>query len=292
MWKGMSYRSKKTVSAMDVRLFVSQLNSVGLTLIDPRLYALHSDRSAVFHDQERYELFWIRLNEFINTKFDSPLDGSKTTLFSLAHSFFGQYTPNDHADEFLRVSEVTREFLFRDRHYRYYLSPHVVAFKTSLAELIGIQANYTKHSLYRLSQMKDRIKGYFKASGIATYETEDYDDHLEYFKEAVLDDRLELNQSLVIEHLGNYFLALWDLLHSPDRKRIDDAVWAFIEQHGRTARWIIDEPPSMSSIERFYWTVKGVSLSDRGRLESYVPQTPSYLIEPLTSPANVLDRSG
>jgi hypothetical protein len=277
---------------MDIRLFVSQLNSVGLTLINPRLYSFLSDGSAVFHDQERYELFWIRLNEFINTKFDSPLDRTKTTLFDLTSNFFRQYMPNEHVAKFMVASEVTRDFFFRPRYYRYYLSPHVVAFETSLSELIGIQANYSKHSLYRLSQMKARIKGYFKAAGVASFETEDYDDHLEYFKEAVLDDRLELNQTLVLEQIGKYFLALWDLLHAPDRKRIDDAVWAFIAKHGRTARWVINEPPDMSDLERFYWQIKGGSHFERGRIADHVPQTPPYLVEPLTSPANVLDCSG
>ncbi|MBL7963516.1 MAG: hypothetical protein JNM31_06690 [Flavobacteriales bacterium] len=281
------------LSRFDVQLFVEQLGGTGLTLISPFLYELSGDSGLLlFHDTTRADMFWIHLNEFIKTTFPSPLDGKRCTLFQLAHTYFSMYSPNPAVDQYLETSTTLSEFLFRKRHYLYYISPHDLQFETSLAELVWIQANYSKHNLFHLSNVKERLKKYFLNAGISTVEDENYNEHLGYFKEAVLDDRLNFNQTHIVEHLGKYFLSLWDLMNSSDRRRIDEAVWQYISEHGRLAPLnMIQEPPDMSPIERFHWENKWHSRIERGRLEHLVPHTPHVLIEEDTSISNPLRRN-
>lgn len=62
---------------MDEKLLINQINSTALTIISPLLFSIRenyiteNDTILIFHDEERSDLFYIHLNEFINTAFIS-----------------------------------------------------------------------------------------------------------------------------------------------------------------------------------------------------------------------------
>ncbi|GEO08297.1 hypothetical protein [Segetibacter aerophilus] len=90
--------------------------------------------------------------------------------------------------------------------------------------------------------MKEKLKRMFKVNGIENIAESDYNDHLQYFKEAVLDDRLNFNQTKIVEEVGKFFLALYNLFHCDDNIRISIAIEDFIHKHGRTSNWNIEPP--------------------------------------------------
>lgn len=144
--------------------------------------------------------------------------------------FCSQYKYNEDFERFLNVISETKEFFFKKRYYKYYISPHDIDFEISFAELINFQSNFSKHSYYHLTRMKDKLKKHFENNDIPDFEKEDYNEHLEYFKEAVLDDRLNFNQTHIVEQLGKLFLAYWDLLNSQSQIRIETIVRENVEK--------------------------------------------------------------
>lgn len=278
---------------MDLRLLIQQHNSITLTLISPLLYSLTEDKSIVyFHDEERSDLFFIHLNEYLNTKFKSPLENNeKVSVFQLLVDVCKPFNDNENFKRFLKEAEKTQDFFFKKRYYKYYISPYDLDFEISFSELINFQSNYSKHSFYHLSIIKNKLKRFFKANNVENYENEDYNEHLSYFKEAVLDDRLKYNQTMMLEVLGNLFLSYWDLINSEDNRRIKDAIWEFINKHGRLAKWNIEKPDNMSEVEKFHWEIKGISTFKRERLSDYIPKTDKFLIERDTSPNNMIKKN-
>lgn len=283
---------------MDVRLLINETNSTALTLISSRLYSIRynyivdNDCILIFHDEERSDLFYIYLNEFLNTEFVSPLNrNKKVSIFQLLIDYCYLFPNNDSFKTFLNSALITKDFFFRKRFYKYYISPHVIDFEISFAELINFQSNYSKHSFYHLDCLKNKLKNIFKQNGIINYEAEDYNCHLDYFKEAVLDDRLEFNQTHFIIVLGDFFLAFWDLINSVDNQRIRIAIKDFVEKNGRLAKWNIVKPDNLTDVEQFHWEIKGINFFDRYRLEKFLPNKGhKYPIEEVTSKTNMIEK--
>lgn len=278
---------------MDVNLLIQEYSSVSLTLVSSALYELTDDKSMLyFHDEQKSDLFFIYLNEFLKTEFTSPLNGvKKVSLFTLMEDFCLQYKHHGDFQRFLKVIDETKDFFFKKRYYKYYISPYDIDFEISFAELINIQSNYSKHSFYHLSKMKEKLKKHFKKNNIPNYEQEDYNEHLAYFKEAVLDDRLNFNQTHIVEQLGNLFLSYWDLLNSSHQFKIEQLIRDHIREKGRLAKWDMNKPDDLDDVEEFFWTIKGRSRFKRTRLSNLVPSTCTSLIEKETDENNFINKS-
>lgn len=278
---------------MDVKLLFEQYTKFSLKLISPMLFELTEDKSILyFHDSERSDLFFIRLNEFLNTSFPSPLDrNKKVSVFQLMEDYCLQFRYNEDFNNFLLATQETKDFFFKKRYYKYYISPHDIDFEISFSELINFQSNYSKHSYYHLTIIKDKLKKHFKKNNITGFESEDYNEHLSYFKETVLDDRLNFNQTHMVEKLGDLFLSYWELLNSRYQSRIREAILEFIEENGRLVKWNIEKPEDISEVEEFFWTIKGLSRFKRERLTDYIPKTWYPLIEEETSIDNMIERN-
>lgn len=277
---------------MDLSLLIQQQTSIALTLINPRLYSLTDDKSiAYFHDEERSDLFFIHLNEYLNTTFISPLENKKVSVFQLMIDVCMPFKGNESFNKFIEEAEKVKTFFFKPRFYKYYISPYDINLEISFAELINFQSNYSKHSFYHLTIIKSKLKNIFENNNIEDFENEDYNDHLRYFKEAVLDDRLNFNQTMMLEVLGNFFLCYWDLINSNDNTRIRDSIWNFINKHGRLAKWDIEEPKEMNEVEQFHWKIKGRTHFNRERIEQFVPKTDKFLIEKETSEGNMIEKN-
>ena len=135
--------------------------------------------------------------------------------------------------------------------------------------------------------MKKNLKKVFEKNQVPNFENEDYNDHLEYFKECVLDDRLNFNTTHFIEKLGNFFLAYYDLINSNDNIRIRKAIQDFIEKNGKPlTKWNVPHPENMTEVEKFHWEIKFITRFDRERLEKFIPKTSKYLIEQESSLEN------
>lgn len=265
---------------------------MGLNLLSPSLYKLANNKSqATFNTEETYDLFFIHLNEYINTEFRSPIGDGNTTLFELLRTVCQPLCASESFQNFLSTADKTADFFFRKRYYTYYISPHVVNFDISLSELIQIQSNYSKHSFYHLTKMKEKLKNIFKANGVATYQSEDYNEHLSYFKEAVLDDRLEFNTTNILEVLWKHFLAYWDLINSIESGRIRQEITQFLETHDILELWTLQKPENLTDVEEFYWEIRLIGTCKRKRIENCVPATSKYLIEKVTSPLNRLNKA-
>jgi hypothetical protein len=283
---------------MDIKLLINETNSTALTLISSRLYSIRenllvdNDNYVVFHDEERSDLFYIYLNEFINTEFKSPLDNStKVSIFQLLIDYCNLFSYNDSFKQFLAKALETKEYFFKKRFYKYYISPFTIDFEISFADLIGFQANYSKHSFYHLDNLKKKLKKIFEQNGVDNYENENYNNHLDYFKEAVLDDRLEYNQTHFVVVLGDFFLSFWDLINSSDNKRIRIAIKDFIAKNGRLAKWNIDKPIDMTDVENFHWDIKDINFYNRTRLENDLPRKDKdFPIEEDTSKTNMIEK--
>ncbi len=275
-------RLETKIFKMDVQLFIEENFHVGLTLIDSNLYRIADDKSQIqFHDENAYELFYIHLNEYINTEFRSPLNyQANITLLDLTIQFFKGYN-SQHFVEFINVAKHFKEFLFKKRAYKYYISPYDIKLETSLAELINIQANYSKHSFYHLKRMKDKLRRIFQSNNIQSFESEDYNDHLSYFKEAVLDDRLCFNGTKIVEEIGKYFLAFHALMFCDDTIRIRIAIQDCLRKPGQVGFRNIVPPENMTDEELFFWEVKFLSYwrFDSSRLSDLIPITSAYLTE-------------
>ena len=125
------------------------------------------------------------------------------------------------------------------------------------------------------------------------YENENYNEHLSYFKEAVLDDRLNFNQTHIVEKLGKLFLSYWDLLNSKYQARIKDLIFKFIEENGRLAKWNMKKPTDLTKVEEFFWEIKGLGFLsfERQRISDYIPKTCEALIEKETSLNDIIVRN-
>lgn len=277
---------------MDIRLLVEQMNHFALTLMSPRLYSLTEDKSmAYFHDDNSNDLFFIHLNEFLNTSFPSPFNSIiRVSIFELFNNVCEKYSDQNSFSRFLIVAKVIKDFFHQKRYYKYYISPYEIDFEISFAELINFQSNYSKHSFYHLSNLEKKLKSIFQRNRIESFEEEDYIEHLKSFKEFVLDDRLNFNQTLMLEFLGKYFIAYWELINSVDNRRIKEAIHKFISEHGRTAKWNIERPIDMNMVEEFHWQMKGVYTFEKERLSEFIPKTHQYLIERPTSPENKIEK--
>lgn len=267
---------------MDNRLFIEENFHVGLTLIHSDLYRIAGDKSQIqFHDENAYNLFYIHLNEYINTEFPSPRDHkTKVSLLDLTIQFFDQYE-SLHFKAFVKKAKAFREFLFRPRSYDYYISPYDIKLETTLSELINFQANYVKHSFYHLTRIKGKLKRIFEKNNISNFESENYDEHLSYFKEAVLDDRLCFNATKIVEEIGKYFTAFYELMYCDDTIRIRMAIEQCIREHGQMGIRNIIPPENMTDEELFFWEVKWVSSwrFKSERLTDLIPVTSPYLTE-------------
>lgn len=276
---------------LDTRLLIQQQMSFGMSMISPALYWLADDKSeAKFHDSQRFDLFFIKLNEYLNTKFKSPIANGTTTIFHLLIDACLFYKGDPYFDLFNKQIQDVNSFFFKKRHYEYYISPYDIYFELSLAEIINFQANYSKHSFYHLDIMKKKLSSHFKKNNIKNFELEDYNDHYSTFKEAVIDDRLDFNTTHIVEITGNHFLNLWDLLNCPTNKRIQDAIWDFINKNGRTKRWNIQKPDNLSFFENFFWEIRGIHTGNRDRIKENIPITNKILIEKESSESQRINR--
>lgn len=273
------------IKPMDYKLLINQHNSIALTLISPVLYEVRGDDMAYLHSDQHHDLFFIHLNEYLNTTFNSPLDNTKrVSIFTLMIDLSEKYKGNESFDYFLKEANHLHDYFFKNRYYRYYVSPHEIDFEISFAELIRFQANYSKHSLYHLDVMKKNLKKIFEKNQVPDFAHEDYNDHLVYLKEFVLDDRLNFNTTHFIEKLGKFFLAYHNLINSSDNTRIRQAINNCLEEHGRPLIGRKVQPPeNMSEVEKFHWEIRFTTRFDRERLEKFIPETSKYLIEQETS---------
>lgn len=278
---------------MDIRLLIKEYTSFSLTIISPALYELTDNKSMLyFHDEKKSDLFFIYLNEFLNTEFTSPINGkTRISLFTLMEEFCLSYKHYDDFNKFLKTIQETKEYFFKKRYYKYYISPYDIDLEISFAELINFQSNYSKHSYYHLTKIKDKLKKHFEKNKIPNFENEDYNEHLEYFKETVLDDRLEFNQTHIVEQLGNLFLAYWDLLNSNHQNRIENIIKEHIEKNGRLSKWDFKKPKDLNDIEEFFWEIKGRTRFDRHRISDFIPTTWLPLIEKETTKDNIMNRN-
>lgn len=78
--------------------------------------------------------------------------------------------------------------------------------------------------------MEGVLKSIFKNNKVKNFENEDYSEHLEYFKEAVLEDRLDFNSTMILQVLGEFFLAYWELIHTKNKK-VERTMSKFLESH-------------------------------------------------------------
>lgn len=268
---------------MNTHLLIEENFHVALTLLSSNLYHITDDKSEIwFHDDNAYDLFYIHLNEYIKTEFISPIDNkTKVSLFDLTLQFFDGYNDCEYFKNFIQRGNLFKNFLIQTRSYEKYISPYELTITTSFAELINIQANYIKHSFYHLTQMKGKLRKMFKANGIDNISDEQYNEHLQYFKEAILDDRLSFNSTKIVEEVGLYFQELYNLLHCDENIRIRIAINDFIIKNGRLAKWNIEPPENMTKGELFHWDMKGLSCwrFDKNRLTDCIPKTAHYLIE-------------
>jgi hypothetical protein len=136
--------------------------------------------------------------------------------------------------------------------------------------------------------MKQKLKKHFKENNIPNYEEEDYNEHLSYFKEAVLDDRLNFNQTHIVELLGKLFLSFWDLLNSSCQFRIENLIREHIIKNGRQAPWRIQKPNNLTLVEEFFWIIKSRTRFERKRISDLIPSTWPPLIEKETTKDNMI----
>lgn len=275
---------------MDYRFLFDQYSSFSLTLITPTLYEVTDDKSMVyFHDEDKSDLFFIRLNEFLNTEFTSPISSpKKVSIFELMYETCEQFNEVIEFQRFLENINIARDYFSKKRYYRYYISPHDIDFEISFKELINIQANYSKHSFYHLNKMKEKIKKHFKENDIPNYENEDYNEHLSYFKEAVLDDRLNFNSTHFVEILGELFVSYWTLINSKYAMRIRHLRNEYKLANGIEEIWKMQKPNDLNEIESFFWSIKGCFNYDLERLLKYIPKTWEPLIEQETTRENMI----
>jgi len=278
---------------MDYRFLFDQYSSISLSLITPTLYEVTDDKSMVyFHDEDKSDLFFIRLNEFLSTEFTSPISNPrKVTVFELMYETCHLYSHIPEFQIFSKEIEATREYFSKKRYYRYYISPHDIDFEISFKELINIQANYSKHSFYHLNKMKAKIKRHFKKNEIPNYENEDYNDHLSYFKEAVLDDRLNFNTTHIIEILGKLFIPYWTLMNSKYAMQIRRIRNEYKLKHGQEKMWKMAKPNNLDEVGDFFWSIKGSFNFELQRLLKYIPNTWEPLIEKQTTKDNMIMRN-
>jgi len=287
-----SYRPLGIIFNKNLRFLIEQHTKIVLTLISPNLFKLEESKSVAYlNDDERSDLFFIHLNEYLNAKFNSPLNNDvQTSVFELILETAKPYYKNKYFQNFIDKGEILRDFLFKKRYYKYYISPHIIDFDLSLADLVFFQGNFSKHSFYHLNILKKRLKNIFEENGIKDFEKENYNYHLETFKEAVLDDRLNFNTTKIIEILGEFFLSYWDLLNSPDNHRIKKAIWDDIDKNGRLTFRKTIKPKELTEIEEFHWQIRGLNSFKRDRISDYIPKTSKYLIEKKTSPENRIEK--
>lgn len=272
---------------MDYKLLIRQHNRIALTLISPLLYDVRDGMVSML-TEEHHDLFFIHLNEYLNSTFNSPLDNDKqVSVFSLMIDLAQRHQGNPSFDKFFSAAKELQDYFFKIRYYRYYISPYEIDFEISFAELIRFQANYSKHSLYHLNLMKKNLKRVFENNQIPNFEHEDYNDHLEYFKESVLDDRLNFNTTHFIEKLGTFFLSYYDTINSPDNFRIRQAIQDCLKKNGRPLKGRdVIMPENMTEVEKFHWEIRFISRFKRERLEQYIPRTLEFFIERQTSLEN------
>lgn len=250
---------------MHIDFFINEHNSLILNIITPDLYQISDCKTeAWFHDELCSDMFWIRLNVYFNEKFKHPVGSSQITIFDLLIELAEKYKAYPEFSYLLDKTKEVKDYFFKTRYYRYYISPHVINLNTSFSELINIQANYSKHHLYRLNIIKDKIKKYFEENNIQNFENEDYNEHIKYFKEAVLDDRLNFNTTHIIETIGSLFLEYHKVIHSK----------------------------YISVMCRFYLEKLTFFRFPESRLTDYLPKTPQYLIEKDTSIQSPINKSG
>lgn len=129
-----------SIYQMDFKKLINEHTSMVLNLIDSKLYSVcEGGEQIFFHDDERYDLFFIRLNEYLNVKFVSPIDGKNTTLFTLMINVCKPFRRNKNFNDFLKAAEKANDFFFKTRYYKYYLSPYPIKIDTTLAQLIEFQ---------------------------------------------------------------------------------------------------------------------------------------------------------
>lgn len=275
---------------MDYRFLFDQYSSFSLTLITPTLYEVRGDKSEIyFHDEDKSDLFFIRLNEFLNAEFTSPISSpKKVSVFELMYETCEQFNEVDEFQRFLENIQIVRDYFSKKRFYRYYISPHDIDFEISFKELINIQANYSKHSFYHLEEMKKKIKKHFKKNDIPNYENEDYNEHLSYFKEAVLDDRLNFNSTHIVEILGKLFVSYWTLINSKYAMRIRHLMNEYKLVNGIKELGKMQKPNGLNKSESFFWSIRGCPNYDLERLLKYIPKTLEKLIEQETTSENMI----
>lgn len=109
--------------SMDYKLLINQHNSIVLTLISPVLYEIKGEDIAYLHSDEHHDLFFIHLNEYLNTTFNSPLENDKqVSVFTLMIALAEKYKGNESFDNFLLAAMRLKDYFFKNRYYRYLIS--------------------------------------------------------------------------------------------------------------------------------------------------------------------------
>ncbi len=254
--------------------------SVMLTMLHKDLYRITDDKSVImFHDHNCHKLFFIYLHDYISAKFKDPtIQKSDISLFDLTLKFCGKYQKNEYFKKIIKTGNTLKKFLSKEKtYYKIYIPPHTIDLKTSLLELINFAGNEAKHSYFRLSQLKQKMHKFFEANHISICEDKEYYDHLEYFMENVVEDKLNYHQTKIVELLGNYFLAINVMLNSKYCSRVRKIRNDAIKKHKLGEPLDIKKPNDLLNIEEFYWKIMWVGGVENKRLTELIPKTSPYL---------------
>lgn len=195
---------------VDIDLLVRENVDAMLTLIGPQLYTVKQDM-IVFRDQNTFQLFFIHLNEYLNSEFQHPLSGNKVSLLELTVDVFASaFEDSELLRVFLVKSADLTSFLSKQRTYDdVYLDGLNRTVTTDLYELINFHANASKHNYYRIKRLRMKIA---KMIGSLSADGDSVVDSLESYMEFVVENKLLYHSSFLIELLGNYFVAMRTLV--------------------------------------------------------------------------------
>jgi hypothetical protein len=266
---------------LNEEILFSENVSIMLNLLHKDLYSLPGDSKStlLFHDHNCHKLFFIYLHDYLSAEFNHPENNkSKISLFKLTMEFCRKYQNDKYFKKVVEEGELLDKFLKRERIYKKtYLPPHILDIKTNLYELISFAGNEAKHSYFRLNTLKEKLRNFFKKNNIPEFDDKNYYEHLEYFMEYVIGDRLNYHQTKVVELVGKYFLAINRMLNSKNCQRVRSARNEAMRTSVPGQMLNIEKPNNLTEVEEFYWKIKWVGGVKDERLISLIPETSPYL---------------
>ncbi len=252
--------------------------SMMLSLISEDLYWIAENKSMIlFHDDNSHKLFFIYLHDYLRAQCKNPEDWKSDIppLFELTKTICKKFKDDTYFTDILEKWTALESFLSKERIYtNIYISPHELTVKTNLFELICFAGNDGKHNYFRLSWLQDKLCWLFERNNIKIDRNDSkvLYDHLEYFMEALVENKLNYHQTKIIELLWKYFLAINRMLNSETQKKMNSIMW---ENHKKGN--FTFQPSNLSPLEEFYWDIRQISGIPDKRLIDLIPETDSYL---------------